>query len=124
MAATVRTRVKIEPGGLTTLVRQLRSTMVPEVLRDVADSVTAEAKAAAPVKTGRLRDSIRPTVTDFRASVATGPEAPYAGIVARRKPFMPEGKVVARRVKDRLRRRIAQASAANAIGAFAAGGRG
>jgi HK97 gp10 family phage protein len=51
-----------------------------EAHRTVAEKVADRARATAPVRTGRLRDSVRPGATKTKAVVrAGGARVPYAG---------------------------------------------
>ncbi len=67
-------------------IRKFREDLTPHLakaLEQVAESIVATAKAIVPVRTGRLRDSIRwqrGTETSILVQ-AGGPAAPYAGYV-------------------------------------------
>lgn len=79
---------RIEIEGLNKLARELRALgddapkVLKEANRDAAKLVASEAAELAPVRSGRLRRSIRATGAQRGAAVrAGGARVPYAGIV-------------------------------------------
>ncbi len=66
-------------GGLVHIQEALRAG-IPEALKEMAEEVVDAAQGFAPVRTGRLRDSIAViSVTDTEAIIGAG--APYAAFV-------------------------------------------
>ena len=77
-------RVTINQAGLNTLNQECQ-----RWLGTVADDIASTAKELAPVRTGRLRDSIKADKTNL-AQIKVVASAPYAGYVEAKDDFMLE----------------------------------
>jgi len=71
--------------SVDTTIKQLE-TIISSSVEDFGELLVQDAKAKAPVRTGRLRDSIQYEVDGYQIQV--GSSVPYAGYVEAKKHFL------------------------------------